>query len=453
MKKTYHIKTFGCQMNVSDSERILSFLEKNGLKAAEKIENADIVILNTCGVRQMAEDRVFGMIKNLKKSIPTIKIVVTGCLANRKDIHRRMKGVDLFIEIKDIESILEKLNMKKNKVNSEGREGALEQSKNEYSRDYFKIIPKYKNSFHAYIPIMTGCDNFCSYCVVPNARGRETSRKASEIVSEIKNLISNDYKEITLLGQNVNSYRGSGKDSFSEALAKENNFINFSQLLKKINAIPGKFWINFVSSHPKDMSDDLINTITSCKKVCEHIHLPIQSGDDKILEKMNRKYTKAHYEKIIRKVKKSFKENKPNSLFSISSDIIVGFPGETKKQFEKSAKIMEKMKFDLVFFGQYSPRPGTAAWNMNDSVSNEEKVRREITLNEILKKTSLSNNKKFVGRTEEVLIEKEKNGSYYGKTRTMKNIKIKMDKNISIGNFMKVKITKANIWNLEAELL
>lgn len=427
---TYYIKTFGCQMNISDSERIESFMLSQGFSISDNIKKSDIVIINTCGIRQMAEDRVFGMVRNLKRDAPKIKIVVTGCLASRKDIHRRMKNVDHFSEIKDIESILGKLNLK-NYI------------KENYSRDYFKIIPKYKNNFQAFVPIMTGCDNFCSYCVVPYARGREVSRPAEEILLEIKDLVAKGYKSITLLGQNVNSY-----NDFSG-----NKQITFALLLKKIDKISGEFWIYFVSSHPKDMTGETIETISKLKKVCENIHLPIQSGSDKILKKMNRKYTQDDYLKLVKKIKSSFKKNKPSLPYSITSDIIVGFPGETKKCFEQSADIMRKSKFDMVFFGQYSPRPGTVAWKMKDNVSIKEKERREKYLNEILKNTAFANNKQYIGKSLELLVEKEKEGIYFAKTRTLKNVRLISNKKNLVGKIIIAKIITANIWNLEAETL
>ena len=449
---TYFIKTFGCQMNVSDSERVSSFLESSGFDLAEKIEDSDLVILNTCGVRQMAEDRVFGLVRNLKKDNPKIKIVVTGCLANRKDIHRRMKDVDLFTEIKDFREKVSSILYQVFSMDSKIQDTKYEMQNTLHNKEhigYLSINPKYKNTFSAYVPIMTGCDNFCSYCVVPYARGREVSRPAEEIVSEIKNLVAKGYKSITLLGQNVNSYCSSSKNSSADEADKK---ISFAKLLKKVDRIPGKFWIHFVSSHPKDMDSVAIETITKLKKVCENIHLPIQAGDDGVLRRMNRKYTQKHYLGLIRKIKTSFKKYKPDAPYSITTDIIVGFPGETKKQFGNSAMVMEKSKFDMVFFGQYSPRPGTAAWNMKDNVSIKEKEWREKSLNEILKKTALANNKKYVGEKMEVLIEKEKDGFYYGKTRTLKNVRIPRTEPGLVGAIHKVKITKAHIWKLEGSL-
>jgi len=229
--------------------------------------------------------------------------------------------------------------------------------------------------------------------------------------------------------------------------------IIFPKLLKKIEKIPGHFWIRFMSSHPKDFSDELIETIAKSKKVCEHIHLPIQAGSDKILEAMNRKYTAKHYLSLIKKIRLAFKKYKPDALYSLTSDIIVGFPGETKKDFLETAKIMEWVKYDLVYFGQFSPRPGTVAWKLKDNVSKKEKVRRERLLNAILARTTLAKNKKYVGKTLEVLIDSEKNGFYFGRTRSGKDVKIKTDQKNLVGTFVKVKIIKANIWNLEAGLI
>ncbi len=430
----YYIKTFGCAMNFSDSERLSAFLESFQMKPTPKIEYASLVIFNTCGVRQMAEDRVYGQIHNLRKNFPEKKIILTGCVAGRPDVKKRLKNkVDIFVSINNFPRKVSVFLNNKNYTQLKY-----------VSKHYLKIKPKYKNSFQAQIPIMTGCNNFCSYCVVPYARGKEISRPVEEILTEIKNLIKNGYKEITLLGQNVNSYQGNFKKQK----------INFSKLLKMINKLPGNFWIRFISSHPKDMSDNLIKTITSLEKVCEYVHLPIQAGDDEILKKMNRKYTGKNYLKLIKKIKKEFSKNKPGKAYSLTTDIIVGFPGETRKQFQKSAEIMRKVNYDMVYFGQFSPRPGTAAWNMNDNVSKAEKKYREKYLNKILKKSCLDNNEKFyLNREFDVLIENKKNGFYYGKTRTMKNVKLPATtKDNLVGKFIKMKIIKANIWNLEGKI-
>jgi len=482
MIKKYYIKTYGCQMNYSDSERIAGMLKNMKIKEALDIKEANLVIINTCGVRQMAEDRVYGLIHNIRRQGTRdkrqVKIIMTGCLANRKDVIRRMKSkVDLFCEIKEVETL-------KNFVIKELKHSLKIQSASRRTKfkisEYLSIAPNYENKFSAYVPVMTGCNNFCSYCVVPYARGREISRKASEIVAEIKTLLKKGYQEITLLGQNVNSYCDNtviaSEAKQSQRLPRRHaprKDINFADLLKIINKIPGNFWIRFLTSHPKDMSDELIETIAKSKKVCEYVHLPIQAGDDKILEKMNRKYSAKHYLNLVAKIKKAFAKYKPKEIYSLNGDIIVGFPGETKKQFLQSAEIMKKVGYDMIFFGQFSPRPGTVAFKMKNNVSKAEKVRREKFLNEILKKTAYQNNQSYLNKTIEVLIDSYKpspiskgragEGSYFGRTRTMKNVKISIPtqnlpfprggiKGGILGKIIKAKITKANIWNLEAEI-
>ncbi|MDH4330843.1 MAG: tRNA (N6-isopentenyl adenosine(37)-C2)-methylthiotransferase MiaB [Candidatus Moranbacteria bacterium] len=445
---TYYIKTFGCQMNHSDSERMASFLEKLHLEPTSKINEADLVIFNTCGVRQMAENRIYGQVRNLKRNKSEVKIILTGCISQRKDVQRRMKDkIDLFFSINDFSKFENWLNENLKFKISPQKDNALSGE----NISYLSINPKYSNKYQAYVPIMTGCNNFCSYCVVPHARGREVSRPSEEVLAEIRELVKKGYKQITLLGQNVNSYK-----SPSDAMS-------FSELLRKVNDLKGDFWIQFVSSHPKDMSDELIEALTSLSKVCENVHLPVQAGDDEVLKNMNRRYTQKHYLGLIEKIKKGFEKNKPEKIYSITSDIIVGFPGETVSQLEESASVMKKCEFDMVFFGQFSPRPETVAWDMKDDVSDEEKVRREKYLNEILKKTSHKNNKKYVGGVFDVIIEREKSGFYFGKTRTLKNVKVAIPANCHpeldsgsrdiIGTIQKVKITKANVWSLFGELV
>lgn len=458
----YFIKTFGCQMNFSDSERLASFLNSLGFEplknkndidlTTEDLAKADLVIFNSCGVRKMPEDRAFGQIHNLRKNNPKIKIALTGCISQRKDVQKVLeKKVDLFFSIKDIE-LLENFVIENFKNCYE----IISSPSNQEKIDYLSINPRYTNTFSANVPIMTGCNNFCAYCVVPYARGREVSRPAEEIISEIKFLIQKGYKEIILLGQNVNSYKSEIRKSKSKIKSKSTNSkpenINFAQLLKMINNIPGDFWIRFMTPHPKDMSDELIETITQLDKVCESVHLPIQSGDNKVLQNMNRRYTRKHYLNLIDKIKKSFDKNKPNKVFSLSSDVIVGFPGETKTQLEKTAQVMQKAQYDMVYFGQFSPRPQTAAWKMKDNVTKIEKERREKYLNEILKKTSLENNRQYLNKNFDVLIESRKDNSYFGKTRSLKNVMIRTNNKNLIGKIIPVKITKISTWNLEGKI-
>ncbi len=567
----YHIITYGCQMNISDSERIAAILKLAKITPAKNMNKADLLIINSCSVRQSAINRIYGQLINFKKTnchperskgfrpsktnvaisrdssvsasrrIPQNdkKItILTGCLLE-SDKKKFKDKFDLIIDIKELtdpenKAIEKLLKLIKPSANEQ------EFKAFEYT-DYFKINPQYRSNFSAYVPIMTGCNNFCSYCAVPYTRGREISRPAEEIIVEVKRLIDKGYKEITLLGQNVNSYRSNGKNSssvallarhsFSEGGAKEDSPINFPRLLKLINDIPGKFWIRFLTSHPKDMSDELIETMAKCEKVCEYVHLPIQAGDDKILAKMNRRYTSVQYLKLIAKIKKAYKKRSTAYSFchpesrefgmkdpiaigkniliprnssvasfpqndsvwytpiAISTDIIVGFPGETKKQFANTAKIMRKVKYDMAYLAQYSPRTGTAAAKLKDNVSIVEKKRRKEFLNDILRKTALANNKKYEGKIAEVLIEKVENGIATGKTRTFKNVRIAINPSlachpesasgrtkdpahqktsvllprdsspsaqndtIKAGNFALIKITQANAWGLEGEIV
>lgn len=428
----YFIKTFGCQMNWSDSERIAGFLERQGLESSETLEKADLVIFNTCGVRQMAEDRVYGQIHNLRKlkGSDKLKIILAGCLANRKDVQRRLKDkVDLFCDIRKFPEEI---------GNLLGAECDPTDPANDSGCAYLEREPLRSSQFFASVPIMTGCDNFCSYCVVPYARGREVSRDPDRIIAEIRNLITNGCKEITLLGQNVNSYSSGRTD--------------FPKLLRRIERLPGKFWLSFVSSHPKDYSDDLIETVARSKKIRELIHLPLQAGNDEVLRRMNRKYSRQDYLALVRKIRAAFKKHKPDIPFALTSDIIVGFPGETRKQFLDSAGVMEKARFDMVYFGQFSPRPGTAAWKMKDDVSKKEKARREKFLNAILEKTALANNRKYVSKVFEALVDKDDGKVHFARTRSGKPVRFESPRNDLVGKFVKLRITEARPFSLEGKL-
>jgi len=311
-------------MNESDSERIASFLEKKGYKSAPNMKGADLIVINACSVRQTAIDRIFG----LKQKFARLKAkkVLTGCVLKSD----KKKFKEFFDEILDIKEFL--------------------------GNNYLSILCS-----STFVPIMTGCDNFCSYCVVPYVRGREISRKPEQIIKQVKDLIRKKYKEITLLGQNVNSYK-----------------YGFAKLLKKLNSLPGNFKIKFLTNHPKDVSDELINTIAKSKKIAKEIHLPIQSGDNQILKKMNRGYTVKQYKNLVKKIHREI----PN--VKISTDVIVGFPKETKKQFENTVKLFKQIKFDKAYINKYSPRADTAAANLRDNVPWKEKKRRWKVLNEIV---------------------------------------------------------------------
>jgi tRNA-2-methylthio-N6-dimethylallyladenosine synthase len=419
---TYHIITIGCQMNKADSERIASYLELNDYKEVVDYKKASIIIINTCSVRQTAEDRIYGLVNQIRKGNKEAYLVITGCLANRIDVKRRIaKLVNLFLDINQLPNFSKLIDNKEDiKINR------LKGEK------YLKIPAKHSSSFSAYVPIGNGCNNFCSYCVVPYARGREVYRPKKEIISEVKKLIKNNYKEIILLAQNVNSYP------------------NFPQLLKELSEIKSDFWLRFSSSHPKDLSDKLIEVIASSDKIVNHLHLALQSGDDEILEKMNRKYKAQDFVNIIDKIRKAKKE------IAISTDIIVGFPLERERHFNNTKKLFNKLKLDMAYISQFSKRPQTAAFFLKDDVKKETKKRRELILNNILKKNAKANNLKYIGGEYKVLLRgKNKKGSFYGQTASNKNVIIDNHKNLKnlVGQFIQVRIKQADTFILRGELI
>jgi len=448
----YHIITFGCQMNKADSERIVMILENKGYLPASRESEADLIVVNMCSVRQSAVDRVFGLMpkfQKLKAQNPKLKTILTGCIL-KEDRKKFAKGFDLILDIKDLPNW-------PNYLSSKGI--YLTKPWHNYCNNYLSIVPKYQNNFSAFIPISNGCNNFCSYCVVPFVRGPLICRSYLDVLKEVKNAIDKGFREIWLLGQNVNSYRSEQKPK------NRKQFINFAKLLKMVNDIRGNFWIRFTSPHPKDFSDELIETMAKCQKVTPYLNLPVQSGDNEILKRMNRPYTMGEYKNLVKKIRATFKkyrkaphQNKFGTGYrlereiAISTDIIVGFPGETKKQFENTVKLFKEIKFDMAYIAKFSPRPGTAAAKLKDNVSPKEKERRYKILTEILKETALEKNKKYIGRTIEVLIEAEQGGYLRGKTRNHKTIKFIGPKNL-IGQFVKIKITDALPWGLKGNLI
>jgi len=431
--KKYFIITYGCQMNRSDSERIANVLENMDLKLAKKMNDADLILVNMCSVRQSAVDRVYGLFpkfQKFKKENSKLKTVLTGCIL-KKD---RMQFAKRFDWILDINNLLYWPKILKI------RDGG------QVKKNYFKILPKYQTRFSALVPIMTGCDNFCAYCVVPYTRGKEISRSAKGIIQEIKKLIKGDYKEIWLLGQNVNSYR--------------DGLINFPKLLKAVNDIRGNFWIRFTSPHPKDFSEELVRVMAKCQKVTPYLNLPVQSGDNKILKKMNRPYTISHYKNLIKKIRAAFKRYRRGleKEVSISTDVIIGFPGEREKQFKNTVKLFKEIKYDMAYIARFSPRPGTVAEKLKDNVPPPEKERRYKILTKILKENAQDQNKKYLGREIEVLVDEIKNQSLIGKSRHYKTVKISIDskcraqKTNLIGQFVKVKIIDTSPWGLKGVL-
>jgi len=424
----YHVIVFGCQMNISDSERISTILDELKYKNTSNINEADLIVVTMCSVRQSAVDRVHGLA--LKFSRLKAKTILTGCFL-KKDEKVFASEFDHVVGIKDIKKIPKLLARQSNFLSGRTPLRVRKPAKNLLPSSYLNITPKYSSDFSANVPIMTGCNNFCAYCVVPYTRDREVSRPAKEIILEIKNLIKKGYKEVWLLGQNVNSY-------------KDKN-TNFPKLLKAINNIPGHFWIRFTSSHPKDFDNEVIETMALGKNITPYLNLPIQSGDDKILKLMNRHYAVKDYKNKIKKLREKIPD------ISLSTDIIVGFPSETKKQFENTAKLFRAIKFDMAYINKYSPRAGTSASKFKNDVSTSEKKRREKVLTEILKQTALEKNKELVGEETTVLINSSRGDNWFGKNEHYKTIKIKSNKNL-LGKLIKVKITDAQPFVLKGEI-
>ncbi len=417
-------------MNTSDSERIASLLESLGYQPALIKNKADLIVVNMCSVRQSAVNRIYGAslkLQKLKKKNKRLKTILTGCIS-KKDHKKFIKIFDLVLNIKSLAQWPKYLEA--------GFASELWPPLLRQTSEYLNIQPKHTSKFSALIPISMGCNNSCAYCIVPFARGPLICRNHKEIIKEVKRAVEKGAKEIWLLGQNVNDYK-----------SPIDSKINFAKLLEMVNNIDGDFWIRFTSPNPKDFSGKLINTITKLEKVTEYLNLPVQSGDNEILKKMNRAYTIKRYKDLVRKIRKGI----PG--IGLSTDIIVGFPTETKKQFQNTIKLFKEMKFDMAYIAKYSPRPHTKTSKLKDDVSKKEKKNRWITLTKILEKTALENNKKYIGKEVEVLIDECKKEFLLGKTRTYKTVKIPtVDKNL-VGKIMNVKITDALSWGLKGILM
>jgi tRNA-2-methylthio-N6-dimethylallyladenosine synthase len=433
----YHITTFGCQMNKNDSERIAGLFENLKYKKTDKETEANIRVINACSVRQSAIDRIFGKVRlwniekkrRTKNKKPKITTILTGCLLP-KDKIKFEKLFDLVLDIKDLPNWPVDIRFPRWKSDVHAS----------VKKSYFSIPPIYQNKYSAFVPIMTGCNNFCTYCAVPYTRGREFSRSVKEILRECKNLIKNGALEITLLGQNVNTYRPKDKQNFS----KNNPYKDaFAALLWEINQIKKLNRLHFTAPHPKDMTDEVINALTLPKMV-NYLHIPVQSGDDQILKKMNRNYTAKDYLKLIKKIK----NKKPN--IALGTDIIVGFPSETKKQFENTVKLYKEVQFDISYTAKYSPRPNTAAEKLKDSVSLKEKKQRWEILQKLMEKIALQKNQKYQNQIVEVLVDKKikTKNLYEGNSREYKRVRFYSQKNL-VGKIVKVKINKAMTWILE----
>lgn len=444
-KKKYCITNFGCQMNYADAERFAAINEEMGYIPTQKIEEADLIIINSCSVRQTAEDRVLGLTRKmneLKRKNPNLKIVLTGCMARRSwsDLKSKSKSplqmdqksreayllkempwLDYVLESKDYYKLPEKLGIKlKDKV-----------------ENYLSYKPISKNNYRGWVTISTGCDHFCSYCIVPFARGKEICRDASSILKEAKQYIEDGFKDIVLLGQTVNKWMD------------PENKLDFLQLLKQIDNIEGDYWLSFMSSHPNYMTDELIQFMASSKHIKPYIHFAMQSGSNSVLKKMNRKYS---IEEFIEKTQK-LKKYIPN--LGLSTDVIVGFPRETEQEFFETAQVMKLLGFDMAYISEYSPRKGTASALMKDDIPAKEKTRRKKYLNdEILAVSALAHNKKMVGTTQKVLVERIKNGYVYTRTADNKEVRAKVPKDkVNVGTFCNVKIQDVTPWALSGKLI
>jgi len=400
-------------MNRNDSEKISGLMKQAGFSKSN-INEADLILINACSVRQSAIDRIWGKMKEIEKlkKEKNVRTILTGCVL-QKDRDRFEKYFNM--EIKNMEEIASLFNKRIRSVS-----------------------PEFESNFSASIPIMTGCNSFCSYCVVPYVRGKEESKDINEILKQVKDLVRNGYKEIWLLGQNINNYNYKGTD--------------FADLLKKVNSIKGDFWIRFTSPHPARFSEKLTQTLAEAYKVTPYLNLPMQSGDNGILKRMNRDYTKEQYFSLVKKIRKAFKEKRSGleKELAVSTDVIVGFPKETEKAFRNTFNLFKKVGFDMAYISSYSPRQGTAAFNMKDDVKKEEKDKRKRLLNNLLKKTAKEKNRKYLNKEVIVLVSGKKGNEYFGKTRSYKTVVFKNNSlNNLVGKFINVKITKADSFGLK----
>ncbi len=426
LKKVY-IETLGCQMNKSDSERIYGILSHFNYVPCEDENKADLCIVNTCSIRKLSEDKAYsklGVWGKIKKERP-LKIGICGCVAQQEgeNLLKRFPYVDLVFGTQNIYELPQL-------INNEGRICAVRE--NPIKEGDFNIIrSKYLN---AWLPIIEGCNNFCSYCVVPYTRGRERSREPQRIINEAKSILKQGFKEITLLGQNVDSY---GKDLPDKP--------TLAYLLRQIDALEGDFRIRFTTSYPTDITDELIDTVKNSKKICECFHIPMQSGSDRVLKAMNRRYDRKTYGEIVKKIRNNIKD------VTITSDFIAGFPSETREEFEMTLSAFDEFELDYSNTAAYSPRPKTPAAKWVDKyVDENEKKERLSILNEKVKEMSLKSNEKYVGRVLEVLVESYKNGKFEGRTRNNKVVHI-TGNCPKIGEFVNVKINRASTWCLFAD--
>lgn len=439
----YIILTMGCQLNENDSEKLSGMIEKMGYTNTENIEEADLIVFNTCCVRENAEDKLFGKLgeaKKIKEKRGTV-IAIGGCMMQEKHIVDKLQKSYPFFDIVFGTHTLHKFPQDLYNVilNKKRIEDIID-----IDGEIIEGLPiKINDNIKASVTIMYGCNNFCSYCIVPYVRGRERSRKPEDIINEVRELADKGYKEITLLGQNVNSYMR------NEVLENENEKItSFAKLLYAVNEIKGIERIRFISPHPKDFTEDVIDAIKKCDKVCKLIHLPLQSGNSRVLKEMNRKYTKQQYLELVEKMKKEI----PN--LTLSTDIIVGFPGETDEDFEDTLDVVKKVNFEQVYMFIYSRRVGTPADRMQNQVPEEQKHIRFEKLKKLVEEQIEEKNKKYINTIQKVLVEgKSKNNEdmLTGRTDSNKVVIFKGNDNL-IGQIINLKIVSEHMWYLKGEV-
>ena len=433
----FHLKTYGCQMNEHDSENIKALLTLVGFEEVDDYEKADLVLLNTCSIRENAHNKAFGMLgrlKHLKEERPEILVGLCGCMAQEvsvvEEIMKDYKFVNFVFgthNLHELPNIIDK---------------AIEENKQQievYSResDLVEGLPVIRaNKYKAYVNIIYGCNKFCTYCIVPYTRGRERSRKKEDILNEVAELVKDGYKEVTLLGQNVNAY---GKDLYDD--------YNMGNLLEDV-AKSGIPRVRFTTSHPWDFTDNMIDVIAKYDNVMPSIHLPVQSGSSRVLKLMGRRYTRESYLELFDKMKKRI----PG--VTISTDIIVGFPGESEEDFQQTLDLVDYCKYDNAFTFVFSPRVGTPAEKLNDDVPLKEKEERLQRLNEKVNTYFLENNKKLEGKVLDVLVEgiSDKKNMYYGYSDTNKLVNFVSNKDLELGDIVPVKITASKTWSLDGEL-
>ncbi|WP_320018877.1 tRNA (N6-isopentenyl adenosine(37)-C2)-methylthiotransferase MiaB [Labilibaculum manganireducens] len=438
----YHLVSLGCQMNASDGERVRSVIENMGYQWTDNEEEANLIGILACSVRQKAIDKVYSKIHkwNLWKNKRNLITFVSGCILP-SDLDKFLKLFDIIFQMKDLPKLPEMI-QQYGITTPVGLQQGFD-SQNENISEFWHVKPSYTSEFEAFVPIQNGCDKFCSFCAVPYTRGREVSRPSDEIVTEVQSLVERGFKSITLLGQNVNSY----------GLDKKGDEIDFPELLRRVgnlgNQLNIEFWIYFTSPHPRDMTDEVIEVIAQYKCLAKQIHLPIQSGDDKVLIHMNRKHGMEKYRQIVHTIKRLIPEA---TLFT---DIIVGFTGEKDEQFENTRKAMSEFKYNMAYIAMYSPRPGALSHRWFDDISLDIKKERHHILTQDLKIHSKNYNSSMVGKTYRVLVkgQAKHDGYLAGLTEGRINVRfLSQDENL-IGQFVDVKITSAADFSVEGEMI